>query len=122
MLPLKPGACLHPGCGRPIVVGAMCAYHGHLPPGMTPTPAPAFTAPYANKPTRTKKARKRRAKPKRVSPLERLANATALLNSAASDYTRGIAGAWERVESSRSLVAGAVLALHAWDGREEKST
>lgn len=100
----------------------MCAYHGYLPPGMTPTPAPAFTAPYANKPTRTKKARKRRAKPKRVSPLERLANATALLNSAASDYTRGIAGAWERVESSRSLVAGAVLALHAWDGREEKTT
>lgn len=98
----------------------MCAYHGTLPAGMRPVPAPAFTAPYGPAPRAPKgrKLRKSRAKPRRESPLDRLSTATELLNGAARDYMKGVPGAWERVEAARSLVAGATLALHEWEGRE----
>ncbi len=96
----------------------MCAYHGTLPAGMRPVPVPAFSAPYGPPAPREKKPRKSRAKPRRVSPLDRLSTATALLNGAARDYMKGVPGAWERVEAARSLVAGATLALHEWEGRE----
>lgn len=116
--------CLHPGCTRKVVAGALCGYHGNVPPGMTPVPTDAFRKPFGHPPPVPKKAAKppakRKRRPSTAKPptgMERLEHATALLLGAARDYMVGKPGAWERVESARSAVAGAALGLHEWEGR-----
>lgn len=111
--------CLHPGCTRKVAAGALCAAHARIPKGMTPVPTDAFRRPYGPAmppPTgKAAKARRKRVRPSTTpppTPMERLDTATQLLLVAARDFAAGVAGAWERVESSRSAVAGATLALY----------